>query len=99
MIHYSFSKKAPAVWCRPAEKAASAFHNRLRRSLKHTPPETKKPLASPGSRTFAPLLPKQGRQRSCMYSGSTSTAAANNMGSSTNSRFTVVPRTVTRLPS
>ncbi len=37
--------------------------------------------------------------RSCMNSGSTSTAAANNIGSSTNRRFTVVPRTVTRLPS
>ena len=34
-----------------------------------------------------------------MKSGSTSTAAANSIGSSTNRRFTVVPRTVTRLPS
>ena len=37
--------------------------------------------------------------RSCMNSGSTSTAAASNIGSSTNRRFTVVPRTETRLPS
>ena len=47
--------------------------------------------------SFASTLPLV-NYKSCMYSGCTSTAAANSVGSSTNRRFTLEPRVVTNVP-